>query len=375
MDFFMKEKVIIKEYSDEYRYDVINFLISVAVDEFGFEDWREYFLAADFLNLDLNENFWIAINSDNKVVGTIGISNYDDGEIAKLQCLYVSKDYRKKGIATKLLNKCIQYSLKQGYKKIILHTYYEFENAIRLYQKNGWKVDDSIESEDGIWYKKEDLLYEETFEWNNYFGNIRNKYNMRVSTKKPLIINLDGKNITKNNLFSLTSRYSNSFLDSMKKTVDFFTEKYNCLAIFGTDEVSFIIEKPLKFIKEINNKQNMRADEIVSVFSQYFFDYFCLNNANEKIYWHGECFSIPYGKVNSYIKYKSGSIKNVLTTYFLNHKNIKNAGKIPMEEKLNMCREYEDFKETEEIMNGILYYKGNQLDIDEYFKGNIKIKE
>lgn len=31
--------------------------------------------------------------------------------------------------------------------------------------------------------------------WNDYFGNIRKKYNMRVSQKNPLVIDLDGKNV------------------------------------------------------------------------------------------------------------------------------------------------------------------------------------
>jgi hypothetical protein len=40
-----------------------------------------------------------------------------------------------------------------------------------------------------------------------------------------------------------------------------------------------------------------------------------------------------------------------------------------------MCSEYEDFSDTEEIMNGTLYYKGKPIDIDEYCKGNIQEKE
>ena len=34
--------------------------------------------------------------------------------------------------------------------------------------------------------------------WNSYFFQIQSKYSMRVSFKNPLVIRLDGKDVTKN---------------------------------------------------------------------------------------------------------------------------------------------------------------------------------
>lgn len=98
-------------------------------------------------------------------------------------------------------------------------------------------------------------------------------------------------------------------------------------------------------------------------------------NKGENIFWHGECFSIPNGKINSYIKYKSGVIKNVLTTYFLKKNNIHNAGKIKLSEKIEKCKEYDGYeKYLKDIENGILYLNGDRIEIDEFLNGNIKLK-
>ena len=197
---------------------------------------------------------------------------------------------------------------------------------------------------------------------------------MRVSIKKPLIINLDGKGITNSLLFSLIDNKAGGFLDIMEETVRHFTKKYNCMSIFGTDEVSFVFENPLILIEDLNSDVNTKSDEIISMFSQYFFEYFNNLNKKENVFWHGECFSIPFNKINSYIKYKSGSIKNVLTTYFLKKNNVKNSGRIKLDKKIEMCKEYDGYEKLlKKIENGILYKNGERIDIQEFLKGNVKV--
>lgn len=209
--------------------------------------------------------------------------------------------------------------------------------------------------------------------WNNYFYQIRKKYSMRVSLKDPLVINLDGKDVTKNNKINLFIKKKNSFLEIMENTVKHFTSKYKCISIFGADEVSFIFPKPMDLIKSLNSDENNYSNEIIAVFSQYFFNYFNSINENEKIYWHGKCFSIPDTKVNSYIKYKKVLIKNVITTYFLKQMNIKNAGKMNSKDRMELCKQYAGYEEVKKIENGILYFNGEKIDIDEFLNGNIKI--
>ena len=210
--------------------------------------------------------------------------------------------------------------------------------------------------------------------WNHYFAQLRNKYNMRVSSKEPLVIHLDGKEITRNKTYNLFDEKSpDSFLNVMEKVVKHFTTKYSCFAIYGIDEVAFIFEEPEILINDTNDGNNKRTDDIISIFSQYFYEYFNKLNNKEPVYWHGKCFSIPKGKINSYIKYKSIVTRNVLTTYFLKRIGVSDAGKIKLEEKINMCKKHDFYeRDLKEIINGILYYNGDRIDIEEFLKGNMK---
>lgn len=369
------EEINIIKYEEKYLEKLITFLKNIAIEEFSFNDWKDYFESGRFLQLNTERDcFWLALNNNNEILGTIGLVTDYDYKTAKLHSLYVRKDIRKNGIASSLYKKAEDFAKEKEYDIIILHTYPEFSEAIKFYKNRGYKVDKDIDSKDGIWYYKK-LNSNSECNWNDYFANLRNKYNMRVSSKNPLIINLDGKNITKGGIFSLLDNTSNnSFLGVMEKTVEYFTRKYNCISIFGTDEVSFIFEDPMILINDINSKENKKTDEIISMFSQYFFDYFNTLNEKEKIYWHGECFSIPAGKVNSYILYKMKSIKNVLTTYFLKKNGVKDAGKIKLEQKIEECKKYDYYESNlKDILNGILYYKGERIDNEEYLQGNIKV--
>ena len=117
--------------------------------------------------------------------------------------------------------------------------------------------------------------------WFNYYGNIRNKYDVRVSINKPLIVSLDAKFLLENEKNLLINKEKN-FFNSMKKTVKFFTNKYKCIAICGSDKISFIIENVENFAGSIHNDKKYRVHDITSVFSQYFFEYF--NNLYNRRY-------------------------------------------------------------------------------------------
>ena len=206
--------------------------------------------------------------------------------------------------------------------------------------------------------------------WYNYFGNIRKKYDMEVSRTKPLVIFLDGKGITTGNDFNLLDFNSESFNEIMEKTVKHFTLEYSCLAIFGMDEVSFIFDNANEVIDKLNNNKNFKTNEIISVFSQYFFYYFNkLNNKNE-VFWHARCHSIPEYKIKSYIEYRSNSIYNTFVTYFLKKNNVKNSGKIKLEEKIKLCNKEKSYHDIKEYEKGITYLKGERINLEEFLINN-----
>ena len=196
--------------------------------------------------------------------------------------------------------------------------------------------------------------------WNSYFFQIQSKYSMRVSFKNPLVIRLDGKDVTKNKKYDLLNNYEGNFRNTLEKTAEFFTRKYKCLAILGSDEISFIFTDPLVVISDLDKEKWNTSNEIISVFSQYFFDYFNEHNKQSKVFWHGKCFSIRNEKINSYIKFRSSIIKNVMTTYFLSKYNIK-MGKEKQEKREIECKKLQGYEVLEDIQNGVLYLEGEEL--------------
>lgn len=207
--------------------------------------------------------------------------------------------------------------------------------------------------------------------WNSYFFQIQSKYSMRVSFKNPLVIRLDGKDVTKNKKYDLLNNYEGNFRNTLERTAKFFTRKYKCLAILGSDEISFIFTDPLAVISDLDKEKWNTSNEIISAFSQYFFDYFNEHNKQSKVFWHGKCFSIRNEKINSYIKFRSSIIKNVMTTYFLSKYNIK-MGKEKQEKREIECKKLQGYEVLEDIQNGVLYLEGDRIDIIEFYKGNIK---
>lgn len=207
--------------------------------------------------------------------------------------------------------------------------------------------------------------------WNNYFINIQNKYNLKMSKNKPIAILLDGKDITKSIKHDLLDESKEGFNDIFEQTIKFISDKFNCIAISGADEVSFVFENSEE-LRELVPNGKYKAQEIVSLFSQAFYKYFNDRYINSPVYWHCKCLNIPKGKINSYIEYRSSTIYEAALTYFLKRKQkIKNAGRIPTVEKERMCNEVEEYQKYKPFIKGKLYLKGKQVDLKSFLEGKI----
>lgn len=214
--------------------------------------------------------------------------------------------------------------------------------------------------------------------WHSYFQKIENKYSMRISLKKELVIRIDARDITKKRNLSLLEKKENSFVDCFERTVKLFTSKYNCLCFFGSDEANFIFDEPILLLDslKIDKEKNARTNDIVALFTQEFFSCFNdLYNNDEKIFWHGGCFSIEKEKINSYIKCRTLVVKDVMSAYFLKRMMVKNAGRIKMEERIAINEKYSEYEKVKKTEQGILYLSGDRIDIQEFLNGNIKVIE
>ncbi len=78
---------------------------------------------------------------DNEIVGGCGIGILPNTEstICELQKMYLLPKARGYKIGFRLLQKCIEFALKNGYSKLYLETFPQMKNAIDLYTKNGFK--------------------------------------------------------------------------------------------------------------------------------------------------------------------------------------------------------------------------------------------
>jgi len=78
-------------------------------------------------------NFWVVI-SENLVIGMVGVVFKGD-RVAKIRALRVHPDFRKKGIATKLMMTLERYCKDHHIKKMVLGVSEDSMSAISLYQK------------------------------------------------------------------------------------------------------------------------------------------------------------------------------------------------------------------------------------------------
>ncbi|MEH7215750.1 GNAT family N-acetyltransferase, partial [Priestia megaterium] len=85
-------------------------------------------------------NFWIALNDDKEVVGSIGLQKKTD-DIAILKKFFVYKDYRGKELGTgkKLYEALLDFAKNQGFSTVILDTPSQATRSHSFYKKVGFK--------------------------------------------------------------------------------------------------------------------------------------------------------------------------------------------------------------------------------------------
>ena len=134
------------EYKEKYKNQIIDLLIDVAVNEYGFQEWEKWFRMFTIDNYIKNGgNCWIALNDEDKVIGTISIRKIDD-TAAEIKYLYIKKEERRKGISTKLINKLMEFAKNNNYRRLQLDTYEEFKVANIFYKKLNFSVKEKIKN-------------------------------------------------------------------------------------------------------------------------------------------------------------------------------------------------------------------------------------
>ena len=111
---------------------------------YDIEGLEEYYILPE------RNNFFVALVED-KIVATAAIRAYDrdyeffrgvytEDDTASIWRLMVDKDYRRHGIARKLVARMEEFAKKEGYDRIYLHTHRYLEAAPAFWKSLGYEI-------------------------------------------------------------------------------------------------------------------------------------------------------------------------------------------------------------------------------------------
>jgi ribosomal protein S18 acetylase RimI-like enzyme len=87
---------------------------------------------------DPGNHFWVAESEDGRIVGMIGVQQYEPG-VGEMRRLRVHTDMRRRGIGSRLMETALKFCAEHDYLKITLDTFVDREPAIRLFEKFRFK--------------------------------------------------------------------------------------------------------------------------------------------------------------------------------------------------------------------------------------------
>ena len=124
------------QYKEEYKQSVFDFT-DRCFEELGkkFEpEGRHYF----YNYIEKSFVSFYCLLDDEKVIGTVALKKID-GYTVELKALYLDKAYRGQHLGSRLINVVIDEARRLGYKSIVLDSMSKYKEALRLYEKCGFK--------------------------------------------------------------------------------------------------------------------------------------------------------------------------------------------------------------------------------------------
>jgi len=112
-------------------------LVKLLDAELAALDGDEHVFYAQLNKTDKIKTVIVAYDND-KPISCGAIREYSP-TITEVKRMYTLPESRSKGIATKVLNELEKWASELSYKKFILETGWRQPDAIRLYEKNGYK--------------------------------------------------------------------------------------------------------------------------------------------------------------------------------------------------------------------------------------------
>ena len=133
----MEHAIELIPYNDSYKQQVFDFTCT-CFEELGkkFEPSGRH----SFYN-DIGNEFevFFCLVDQEKVIGTVALKKVDDYTV-ELKAMYLDRNYRGKGLGIKLIDKAVDEARCLGYKCIVLDSMSSYKDALRLYEKTGFKM-------------------------------------------------------------------------------------------------------------------------------------------------------------------------------------------------------------------------------------------
>jgi DNA-binding MarR family transcriptional regulator/GNAT superfamily N-acetyltransferase len=112
-------------------------------EEYGWDERFEALVAqivADFINnyKPERERCWIA-EMNGEIVGSVFVVQVNE-TVAKLRLLLVEPKARGLGLGTRLVEECIRFARRRGYRKLVLWTQSNLVEARHIYRKTGFQL-------------------------------------------------------------------------------------------------------------------------------------------------------------------------------------------------------------------------------------------
>lgn len=134
------------------KYDIKKFIDTIA-KEYNINYWDKWLQEQNYDILMQKSNIFVSCEEDDKLIGICSIKITFDNN-AYLNSFYVAKEYRNKGIGTKLYDICENYAKDNNYKRIDLVVDPNFKEAIRFYEKRNYIFDRYDDKRKELYYHK-----------------------------------------------------------------------------------------------------------------------------------------------------------------------------------------------------------------------------
>jgi N-acetylglutamate synthase-like GNAT family acetyltransferase len=151
--------ITILPFDERFQLDIANFMNAIEkefAEPISHSDPKTKKIA-ELANL-ATDRYWVAVSNE-KAIGTIGLTMISSEQIV-LKRMFVSPEFRGKGVAKLLLNTLLNWAEETKMKAIYLGTMRQFKTAQHFYENNDFvKIEKSALPEDFPMNPVDSLFY------------------------------------------------------------------------------------------------------------------------------------------------------------------------------------------------------------------------